>query len=293
MSAKIGVWFMPEGIPAADSLAMAQRLEELGYESLWIGEIFGRDPFAHLAFLGAGTQKLKLATGIANIYNRHPGSMLQAANTLAEQTGGRFTLGLGVSSPAIVQKIRGLDYSNPFRFLREFLEAMQGSRYISIPPAEPVPVVLGVLLPRALALSAEKADGAHTYNVTPEHTARAREMLGEGKHLVVEQKVLLQEDPEKAREIAKNALAFYSRAPGYRKAWQGMGFTEAQIDSADPAWLDAIVAWGDEATIRARIEAHVQAGASEVLLHPLHPEMGMGLLDFATLERFAPAGQDA
>lgn len=289
MSGKIGVWFMPEGLTAADSLAMARRVEELGYESLWVGEIFGRDPFAHLAWLGAGTETLKLGTGIANIYNRHPGSMLQAANTLAEQTGGRFTLGLGVSSPAIVQKIRGLDYSNPFRFLREFLEAMSGSRYISIPPAEAVPVVLGVLLPKALELSAEKADGAHTYNVTPEHTARARKILGEGKQLIVEQKILLQEDPDKARELAKNALAFYSRAPGYRKAWQGMGFSEEQIDNADPAWLDAIVAWGDEATIRARIDAHLAAGASQVLVHPLHPEMGMGLLDLPTLERFAPA----
>ncbi|MEO2168858.1 MAG: LLM class flavin-dependent oxidoreductase, partial [bacterium] len=93
MSGKLGIWFAPEGLTAAASLAMAQKVEALGYESLWVGETFGRDPFAHLAWLGSGTTKLVLATGIANIYNRHPGVMKQAANTLAEQMGGRFVLG--------------------------------------------------------------------------------------------------------------------------------------------------------------------------------------------------------
>jgi probable F420-dependent oxidoreductase len=288
MSGRLGIWFAPEGLTAAASLAMAQKVEALGYESLWIGETFGRDPFAHLAWLGSGTTKLVLATGIANIYNRHPGVMKQAANTLAEQMGGRFVLGLGVSSPVIVQKIRGLDYTRPFRFLGEFLEKMEKSRYFSIPPAEPVPVILGVLGPKAIALSAEKADGAHTYNVTPAHTARAREILGPDKQLIVEQKVLLQEDPAKARKLAKSALSFYARAPGYRNAWKTMGFSEEQIDAGDHAWLDAIVAWGDAAKIRTRIDEHFAAGASQVLLHPLHPELGMGLLDENTLEVFAP-----
>ena len=288
MSSKLGVWFAPEGLPAADSLALAQKLETLGYDSLWVGETFGRDPFAHLAYLGAGTSTLTLASGIANIYNRHPGVMKQAANTLAEQTGGRFVLGLGVSSPVIVQKIRGLDYSRPFQFLQEFLEKMENSRYFSIPPEHKVPVILGVLLPRALALSGEKADGAHTYNVTPEHTARAREILGLDKELVVEQKILRQTDAATARGLAKKALDFYARAPGYRKAWNGMGFGEEAIDGGDPAWIDGLVAWGDDDAIRARIDAHYAAGASQVLVHPLHPETGMGMLDLPTLEAFAP-----
>lgn len=288
MTEKIGVWFSPEGMPAASSAAMAQTIEELGYHSLWVGEVFGRDPFAHLAYLGSQTERLILASGIANVYNRHPGSMWQAANTVAEQTGGRFTLGLGVSSPVIVGKIRGLDASRPYSFMVEYLEKMAASRYMSVPPAEPVPVILAALGPKMLALSGEKADGAHTYNVSPEHTEQARKILGSDKALIVEQKVLLQEDPDRARGLAHKALSFYAQAPGYRNAWKALGFSEQDIDSGAPSFVDAIVAWGSESSVRKRISQHFDAGADEVLLHPLHPEKGMGTIDHDTLRTFAP-----
>ena len=290
MQGKIGIWFAPEGLTAAQSAGMAQLIETLGYNSLWIGETFGRDPFSHLAFLGTCTERLILAPGIANIYNRHPGVMKQAANTLAEQLPGRFVLGLGVSSPVIVSKIRGIEYKRPYSFMVDYLEKMESSRYFSVPPAPAAPIILGALAPRMMALSASKCDGAHTYNVSPEHTRWAREILGPEKSLCVEQKVLLQEDPDKARTIAKNALDFYARAPGYRNAWQRLGFTEEDIDTGAPKFLDAIVAWGSAEKIRQRIQEHFDVGASEVLLHPLHPEMGMGMLDENTLRAFAPQG---
>ena len=290
MTAKLGVWFSPDGLAAADSEAMARNIETLGYDSLWVGEVFGRDPFAHLAFLGSRTDRLILATGIANIYNRHPGSMKQAADTLAEQTGGRFILGLGVSSPVIVSKIRGLDYAKPYSYMVEYLEKMEASRYMSVPPAEPVPVILAALGPKMLALSGEKADGAHTYNVTPEHTQSARKILGPDKSLVVEQKIMLQEDPGKARALSAKALSFYAAAPGYRNAWKGLGFSDEEIDSGAPRFVDALVAWGSEDSIRARLQEHVDAGASEILIQPLHPERGMGALHEAALRAFAPAG---
>ncbi|HAC80013.1 MAG: TIGR03620 family F420-dependent LLM class oxidoreductase [Candidatus Binatia bacterium] len=288
MTGKIGIWFAPEGLTSPQSAAMAQLVEKLGYHSLWIGETFGRDPFSHLAFLGTCTDRLVLAPGIANIYNRHPGVMQQAAHTLAEQLPGRFVLGLGVSSPVIVSKIRGLEYSRPYSFMVDYLEKMASSRYFSVPPANPAPIILGALAPRMMALSAAKGDGAHTYNVSPAHTRWAREILGPDKSLCVEQKVLLQEDPTKARAIAKSALDFYARAPGYRNAWKRLGFTENDIDSGSPEFLDAIVAWGSADSIRERIHEHFEAGASEVLLHPLHPELGMGMLDENTLRTFAP-----
>lgn len=288
MTGKTGIWFAPEGLTAAQSAGMAQLIETLGYHSLWVGETFGRDPFAHLAFLGTQTESLILAPGIANIYNRHPGVMLQAANTLAEQMPGRFVLGLGVSSPVIVSKIRGIEYTRPYSFMVDYLEKMSSARYFSIPPAAPVPVILGALAPRMMALSAARGDGAHTYNVTPAHTRWSRDILGPDKSLIVEQKVLLQEDPEKARTLAKQALDFYARAPGYRNAWQALGFTEDDIDTGAPKFLDAIVAWGSAEKIRERIAEHYEAGATEVLLHPLHPENGMGMLDEDTLRTFAP-----
>ena len=160
---------------------------------------------------------------------------------------------------------------------------------MSVPPAEPVPVILAALGPKMLALSGEKADGAHTYNVTAEHTQTAREILGPDKSLIVEQKVLLQEDPEKAHAIAQKTISFYATAPGYRNCWKRLGFSDEEIDSGAPRFLDAMVAWGTESSIRERLQGHYDAGASEVLIQPLHPELGMGMLDLDTLRTFAPS----
>jgi probable F420-dependent oxidoreductase len=288
LTARLGIWFAPEGLAASASVEFAQRLESLGYESLWVGETFGRDPFVHIANLGHETERLTFATGIANIYHRHPGVMKQAANTLAEQLGGRFVLGLGVSSPQIVSGMRGIDYGKPLSYMREYLEAMENAFYASVPPAEPVPVVLAALGPKMLALAGERSSGAHTYNVTPEHTVFAREILGSEAQLVVEQKVVLERDAAKARDIAKQALKFYRKAPGYRNAWQRLGFSEDEIDSGAERYLDALVAWGDESTLRTRIDAHFAAGATQVLLQPLHPEHGVGVLDWKVIEALAP-----
>lgn len=288
MPQRLGVWFAPEGLRAADSVAFAQRLESLGYESLWLGETFGRDPFAHIALLGRETERLTFATGIANIYHRHPGVMKQAANTLAEQMGGRFVLGLGVSSPQIVSGMRGIDYAKPLTYMREYLEGMESAFYASVAPAAPVPIVLAALGPKMIALSGEKTAGAHTYNVTPEHTVFAKEILGSDAELVVEQKVLLESDASKAREIAKKALKFYRKAPGYRNAWKRLGFSEDEIDGAAARYLDGMVAWGSDSDIRARIDAHFAAGATQVLVQPLHPEHGVGTVDWKVIEALAP-----
>jgi probable F420-dependent oxidoreductase len=289
MTQDLGVWYSPEALSAEDSAAFATRVEALGYSTLWLGETFGRDPFAQAAFLGQHTSTLRLATGIANVYNRHPGVMMQGANTVAEQTGGRMMLGLGVSSPVIVSKIRGIDYGKPLTFMRDYLDTMEASRYTAVAPAEPVPVVLAALGPKMLELAATRTAGAHPYNVTPEHTAYAREIMGPDAGLYVEQKVMLTDDADLARTTSAKVMSFYSRAPGYRAAWLRLGFTEAEIDNADPRWLDAMVVWGDPDTIKARIAEHVDAGADHVCIQPIHPEHGIALPDVAALEALAPS----
>ena len=287
MTYDLGVWYAPEAMTAADSAVFAARVEELGYSTLWLGETFGRDPFAQAAFLGQHTTTLKLATGIANVYNRHPGVMLQGANTVAEQTGGRMILGLGVSSPVIVSKIRGIDYGKPLTFMRQCLDTMDATRYTAVPPAEPVPVVLAALGPKMLELAAERTAGAHPYNVTPEHTAYAREIMGPDAGLFVEQKVMLTDDAGQARETSAKVMSFYSRAPGYRAAWNRLGFTDDEIDNSDPRWLDAMVVWCDIDTIRARLDEHGDAGANHVCVQPLDPATGIARPDMAVLEALA------
>lgn len=283
-----GVWFSPEGLTGEQLVTFGQRIEALGYSKLWVGETFGRDPFAQLAAIGAATSTLGLASGIANIYHRHPGVMLMGANTVAEATGGRMILGVGVSSPAIVSKVRGIDYGKPLAFLRTYLEAMEASMYTAVAPAEPVPVVLAALGPKMLELAAEKTAGAHPYNTTPEHTAMAREVMGPDAGLFVEQKVIFTEDPAVARATGGKVLRFYSRAPGYVNAWKRMGFSDDDISTQSARLVDAIVAWGTADQIEARLQEHADAGASHVCIHPLHPEDGQGQPDDDALVALAP-----
>ncbi len=285
-----GVWLAPEGLDATQIRALGPRLETLGYSRLWVGETFGRDPFALLAAIGASTDTLGLATGIANIYNRHPGVMLQGANTVAEQTGGRMMLGLGVSSPAIVNKVRGIEYDKPLSFLRTYLDRMDEALYTSVPPAAPVPRVLAALGPKMLELAASRTAGAHPYNTTPEHTAMAREVMGPDAGLFVEQKVMLTDDADLARATGAKVLKFYSRAPGYRNAWLRMGFSDDDISGLSEKLVDGLIAWGDTDKIEGRLQEHADAGATHVCIHPLHPEHGQGALDDAVLAALAPSG---
>ncbi len=284
-----GVWFAPEGLTGSELVAFGLRVEELGYSTLWVGETFGRDPFAQLAAIGAATSTLGLASGIANIYHRHPGVMLMGANTVAEQTGGRMTLGMGVSSPAIVNKVRGIEYDKPLSFLRTYLDAMEGALFTSVAPPEPVPVVLAALGPKMLELAATRTAGAHPYNTTPEHTAMAREVIGPDAGLFVEQKVILTEDAEVARATGGKVLKFYSRAQGYVNMWKRLGFSDDDISGLTDRFIDAVIAWGSAEQIEERLQEHADAGATQICIHPLHPETGQGKPDDAALVAFAPA----
>ena len=288
MTVERGCWAAPEGLNATELAEFAARVEQLGYSQLWLGETFGRDPFAQAAHLGAVTSTLRLATGIANVYNRHAGSMKQGAYTVAEQTGGRFTLGLGVSSPVIVSRIRGIPYSKPLTYMRQYLDVMDASRYTSVAPRQDVDVLLAALGPRMLELAAERTAGAHPYNTPPAHTAFAREVMGEGPELCVEQKVILTDDESLARRTGAKVMKFYTRAPGYRQCWLRLGFTDDEIDGLADRFVDAMVAWGSVADIEARLAEHAEAGATQVCIQVLHPRYGVGAVDYDALAALAP-----
>jgi probable F420-dependent oxidoreductase len=188
-----GVWYFTDVMSAGEAADTAGLIEGLGYSTLWLPDTVGRDPFAHIAWLASQTTTLNFATGIANIFHRHPGPMKQVANTLGEQTDGRFMLGLGVSHGPLVAGLRGLDYSKPLTQMREYLAAMDAQPFRGQKPADPVPVVLAALGPKMLELAGTTTDGAHPYWTTPEHTAQAREIMGPDALLCVEQKICLRE----------------------------------------------------------------------------------------------------
>lgn len=268
---RLGVWAATDGMTAPEAVAFAARIEELGYGTLWLPETMGRDPFVHIAHLGDHTERLVLATGIASIHHRHPGAMLQAANALAEQSGGRFVLALGVSHKPFVEGLRHLDYSKPVATMRSYLDAMDASPYASPAPTQPVPRLLGALGPKMLELAADRTDGAHPYWTTPEHTAEARRILGPGKLLCVEQKVVLTADAVAARDTAEQALGLYRGLPNYRNNWLRLGFTDEEIDGGAERFVDALVAWGDAEAVVAHLRRHLDAGADHACVQAMTP----------------------
>ncbi len=142
-----------------------------------------------------------------------------------------------------------------------------------------------------LEVAATLADGAHPYNITPDYTGAARRILGAGKLLCPEQKVLLEKDPSVAREIGRKALALSFTLPNYRNNYLRMGFNAQDLENGgSDKVIDAIVAWGDEKAIRNRIQQHWDAGADHVCIQPLR-RSGMTLTaqDEQILELLAPA----
>jgi probable F420-dependent oxidoreductase len=230
-----------------------------------------------------------VATGIANIWARDAMTMAAGSKTLAEQSGGRFLLGLGVSHRPLVTGLRGHVYEKPLTTMRSYLEGMEAAPYASVAPSQPPPCVIGALHPKMLALAAEKTQGVHPYLVPPEHTASTRELIGPDAWICVEQKVLLEKDATRARDLARRSLAMYFGLPNYRRNLERFGYAAEDFENrGSDRLIDALVAWGDEKAIASRIQAHRDAGANHVCIQTLHPQ-GLTLPDWNLLEVFAPA----
>ena len=286
---RLGVWSFIDNLDAAGAAAFARQLEDWGYGALWVPEAVGRDPFSIIAWMAAHTKKIVFCTGIANIYARDPMTMTSIRKTLGEMAPGRIVLGLGVSHQHLVQKVRGHEYSNkPVSTMRTYLEGMEKALYMGPAPAEEPPVVLAALRSNMLKLSAEKAAGAHPYFVPPEHTAKARATMGPSAWLCPEQMVLAEQDPAKARAIARKHMEIYLGLPNYRNNWLREGFSEAELaDGGSDRFIDSMVLWGDAATVKKRLRAHFEAGATHVCLQPVHDDG-----DFAARDRMLAALAD-
>lgn len=268
---RIGLWTAAlDAVPTSRARELAAELEELGYGALWLPEVAGRDPFVHLALLLASTKRLIGATGIANIWARDAVATAGAVKALTEAFPERMLVGLGVSHQNLVNDLRGHNYNKPLSAMREYLKAMESAPYSAFRPTTPVRRVIAALRPKMLQLAAEQADGAHPYFVTPEHTAKARETLGAGPLLCPEQAVVLESDPAKAREIGRIYTSVYLGQPNYVNSILELGFAEEDLkDGGSDAFVDALVAWGDEDAILTRVRAHLDAGADHVAVQAL------------------------
>ena len=264
---RIGVWTWLDHLHANEAAEFTRRAEDWGYGALWIPEAVGRDPFSLIGYLAARTERIVLATGIANIYARDPMATKAIWKTLAELAPDRFILGLGVSHQHLVSGARGHDYGKPLTTMRNYLEAVETALYMGCEPEKDAPIVLGALRDKMLQLSATAAQGAHPYLVPPEHTKRARSVMGPDALLCPEQMVLAETDPDNARKIARANLKVYVGLPNYQNNLKQFGFTDSDFaDGGSDALVDALVCWGEPEKIAAHITEHLEAGANHVCI---------------------------
>jgi probable F420-dependent oxidoreductase len=270
----IGIWTAQlDYQPAARAREAAAELERLGFAAIWFPESVGREALTNAALLLGATSRIVVATGIANIYARDAVAMAAAQNTLVEAYPGRFVLGLGVSHIPLVEQIRGHSYGKPVFSMRAYLDGMDRAPYRAVPPPVKPTRLLAALGPQMLKLAAERADGAHSYFVPPEHTARAREILGSNKFLAVEQAAVLETDAVKAREIARVHTSRYLALPNYVNNLRRLGFSDEDLaGSGSDRLVDTIVAWGDMQVVIDRFRKHQSAGADHVCVQVLPSE---------------------
>jgi len=242
----------------------------MGWSAIWIPEATNRNAFVNSTLLLGATNSINVITGIAPIHNRDAMASANGQRTLDEAFPGRFVLGLGVSHQWLVEDVRGGTYTKPLAAMRSYLQRMDAAPFSAFAPTTPGRRLIAALGPKMLALSAELADGAHPYLVAPEHTVTARAILGPGKILAPDQKVLLETDPAKAREIARMHLSGYLGQPNYQNSFRRQGFTDDDIaDGGSDRLVDAIVAWGTLEQVVARVKEHRDAGADHVAVQVL------------------------
>jgi probable F420-dependent oxidoreductase len=254
-----GIWShhlrWDEPAAAADEVG---ELESLGYSAAWIPDV-GGDVLGALDRLLESTSTMTIATGVLNIW-MHPATEVGAWWVgLPETSRARVLLGLGVSHAPLI----GDTWRRPLEAMQAYLDDLDAA---GLPSGARCLAALG---PRMLDMARARSAGAHPYNVTVEHTARAREALGPEALLAPEVPVVLEADGERARAIARQGLEMYRALPNYTNNWRRLGYTDDEIDSLSDRLVDDLVAWGDADSIAARIAEHRLAGADHVALQVL------------------------
>jgi probable F420-dependent oxidoreductase len=284
----LGLWTGQfDGQPFAQVRSAIAALEGQGWPALWFIEAVGREALTQAALLLDATERMIVATGIANVWGRDPMALAAARNTIAEAHPGRFVLGLGASHGPLVG-MRGHEYRRPFARMREVLDGMDAAPVQGAIAGVQAPRVLAALGPRMLELAAERAAGALTYLVTPEHTRTARRRLGASPALCVEQAVTLTDDVEQARRIGRKHLEIYLGFPNYVNNWKRLGYTDDDVaNGGSDRLVDAMVVAGSVDRVADRVREHHDAGADHVCLQVLPAEASAvpeeGWADLASL----------
>ena len=274
---RYGIFAGPPARLGIDPVVLATAIEEAGFTSAWIGG--GNAAPADLDALGKmleATERLVVATGIVNIWAWQPAALRAAASALAWHYPGRFVLGLGVSHQRVVEGL-GHAYERPLSKMMSFLDELGQGTDDDLPP-----VVLAALGPKMLALAGERTAGTHPYFTTPDHTARARSILGAEPLLV----------PEVAGSLASGDAGLaavrayagrYLQLPNYVRNLLASGFTPQDVaDGGSDALLAAVTPHGTPQLVAA-VQSHLSAGADHVVIQPLAEGGGFALGDLRAL----------
>ena len=266
----VGIWShqLRYGDTAASTDAAAE-LEDLGFQALWIPDVGGAPVVDSVGHLLSVTNDIVIATGILNLWMNEPADVAASYASLTAAHGNRFLLGIGVSHAPLIDATKPGRYRKPLAATASFLDALDNA-------AEPVPAdarVLAALGPKMLTLAADRTRGAHPYLTTPDHTHRAREVLGDGPLLLPEQTVILCDDADEARAVGTGWLRRYLAMPNYANSLLRLGFSSDDVASVSDRLFDALIAWGDEEAVSRRVDEHLSAGADHVCVQVLTADL--------------------
>ena len=250
---RFGVWTFGAVKPE-----QAAEIEKLGYGAVWVGGSPAGD-LNYVEPILERTQTLQVATGIVNVWTASAKQVAEAYHRIEDAYPGRFLLGIGIGHPEHTE-----EYRKPYDVLVEYLDVLDEE---CVPTSRRVVAALG---PKVLKLSAQRSAGAHPYLTTPEHTAQAREVIGNSVFLAPEHKVVLTADAQAARNIGRETVDFYLNLSNYLNSWKRLGFTDEDIAKpGSDKLIDAVVAHGTADDIAKRLGEHLQAGADHVTIQVL------------------------
>ncbi|WP_433175697.1 LLM class F420-dependent oxidoreductase [Actinoallomurus sp. CA-150999] len=284
------------GVPLAEHRKVVEGLTDLGYTDAWSAETAGTDAFTPLALASQWGPQLRLGPAIVPVYTRGPGLLAQQAATLADLAPGRFVLGIGTSSPVIVERWNGIPFTEPYRRVRDTLrflrQALAGEKVsdealgvrgfkLDTPPRTPPPIALAALRPGMLRLAAREADGAITNWLAPSDVPKVRAEFGTEKELIARIFVCPTSDADEARALGRRMIAAYLTVPVYAAfhEWLGRGERLAAMNEAWAAGdrkaalaaipddvVDDLLVHGSPDECRERVRAYVDAGLDTPVL---------------------------